>query len=204
MPPSAFPERISTMTLFPKIRRLLAAAVLLAVPAFAVGSLVLGGVRAATVALDADDPIAAGCRVLAPQEPAAAPVVALADAEEEVVATAWVFASKGNPSPWQGGGSKTSTGVAGPGSCKHGVQVTFTCSVTGSNTNAPPSLSCTFYDGATSLGTVNLTVPGSGQTSTGSLNCSFSSTGNHSITCKYNGDYNDMPSTSSAIVCTVN
>src|SRR5437667_11929054 len=99
-----------------RIRPVLAGAVILAVPAFALCSLMLGGTRgAAAVALGADDPIHAGLRVLAPREPAGQPlaVARSGDTEEEVIPSIWVFTDRGNASPWQGGGSPTSTTISG-------------------------------------------------------------------------------------------
>ena len=86
---------------FRLIRPVLATSVVLAVPAFAVCSLLSAGTRAAaTVELGADDPIHAGFRVTAPREPGALPPAVSRDADVELVPLDWVFTSKGKPSPY--------------------------------------------------------------------------------------------------------
>jgi Bacterial Ig-like domain (group 3) len=200
-------ERTSIMilTCLRMIRPVLATAVVLAVPAFAVCSLLLGGTSAgATVELGADDPIRAGFRVTAPREPAVQhlAVAHQGDADEEVVPVVWVFSSKGNPSPWQGGGTATTTSLSGPASASKGKSVTFTATVQGTNSYGPPALTVTFYDGSTSLGSVSLTG-GSNLKSTASLAVTFTTTGKHNISAKYNGDFNDSPSSSNTVICTV-
>lgn len=74
-----------------------------------------------------------------------------------------------------------------------GQAVTFTATVTG----ATPTGTVTFKDGATVLGTVAL----SGGVAT--LTTSSLTIGSHSITAEYGGDANNGPSTSAALVQTV-
>jgi hypothetical protein len=187
------------------IRVALTCVALLAIPSYAAYSLVARGAGPAAELARADDPIRSGFYVLAPQEPAAvAPRVKLSgNIDEEVVATVWTFTDRGHASPWQGGGSPTTTTLTGPTHSQQGNNVTFHCTVTGSNTNHPPQLTCTFFDGTKSLGTVSLTVPTAGTTSTCSLTFMPNKLGSHNISAKYNGDFNDMPSTSNTVVLVV-
>jgi hypothetical protein len=175
----------------------------LAIPTFAIVTL-LAGSGAATVELPAgEDPIRSGFRVISPREPAslAQAVVYRGDEAKEVVPTVWTFTERGGASPWEGGGSPTTTVLTSSlSSCGMHVSVTLTATVTGKN-STPPALNVTFYDGSTSLGTVTLTV--GSKSSTAKLTTSFSKSGKHNITAKYNGDYNDQPSTSNVVTITV-
>ncbi len=194
-----------TCTLLRWLRTAMATGAVLAVPAFATLTLLqIGGTSTAELPRT-DDPIAAGFRVTAPRAPARpALVVAPADdAPEEVVLTAWTFTSKGNPSPWQGGGSATKTVYTGPMTATHNVATTLTCSVTGSNTGYPPGLSATFYVNGTAVGTPSSPSSQSGTTSYYSLSYTFTKAGSYSVYAKYNGDFNDAPSTSSTVCVSV-
>ena len=75
-----------------------------------------------------------------------------------------------------------------------GQPVTFTASVTG----FAPTGTVTFFDGGTPIGTATLTG------STATLTTSSLSVGSHSITARYNGDTNNLPSTSAALIQNVN
>ena len=77
-----------------------------------------------------------------------------------------------------------------------GQTVTFTASVQ-SSSGGTPTGNVTFFDGATSLGSVNLSGS-SAQLSLASL-----SPGSHTITAKYNGDSNYTANTSAAITQSV-
>ena len=95
----------------------------------------------------------------------------------ELLATTTSLTSSTNPSPY-------------------GQNVTFTATV--SAASGTPTGNVTFYDGMTALGTEALNS-GQAQYGTSSL-----SAGSHSITADYNGSTSYSPSTSSAVVQTVN
>src|SRR5579864_4972828 len=92
-------------------RCVLASATVLAVPAFAVLSLIAGSAGPTVELPREDDPIRNGFRVMSPGVPAAvASSFASRDNDQaEVIPLAWVFTSKGSVSPWQGGGAPTTT-----------------------------------------------------------------------------------------------
>jgi hypothetical protein len=175
----------------------------LAIPTFAIVTLLTGS-GAATVELPAgEDPIRSGFRVTSPREPASVAQAAVyrGDEAEEVVPTIWTFTDRGGASPWQGGGASTTTVLSSDhSSAGLHVSVKLTATVTGKN-SSPPQLTVTFYDGSTALGTVTLTV--GSKSSTATLTTSFGSAGKHNITAKYNGDYNDQPSTSNVVTITI-
>jgi hypothetical protein len=180
---------------------ILAAVPVLGIPAFAIVSVVAGGGDPMVELAGADDPIRAGFQVMAPAQPArpAVTVAASADAAGEVVLSAWTFTDRGDASPWRGGGSPTTTLYTGPTSGAADRSMTMTCSVTGSNKNMPPARSVTFFANGALIGGAQLVVPSSGQTSTGSINHTFSAPGTYQVYVQYNGDFNDIPSTSPTV-----
>jgi hypothetical protein len=174
---------------------------MVSVPVFAALTLHIGGVALPAELDRADDPIRAGYRVTSPRNPAATKLasVPVSNPFEEQVLTAWTFTSKGSgPSPWQGGGSSTVTKYTGPTSATCGKSVTLTCSVTGSNSFGAPGLTVTFYVNGAPVGSPSLSG-GSGLTSNASMSYTFSSSGTDSVYVKYNGDFNDAPSTSATV-----
>jgi hypothetical protein len=179
--------------------------VVVSVPLFAALSLHIGGVALPAELDRADDPIRAGFRVTSPRNPTATPTAATCTvvASEEEILTTWTFTGRGiQPSPWQGGGSSTNTTYTGPTSAAVNKSVQLTCTVTGSNSSGPPGLTVTFYVDGASVGSTSLSG-GSGPTSTASLSYTFTTKGQHSVYVKYNGDYNDAPSTSSTVTVNV-
>lgn len=78
-----------------------------------------------------------------------------------------------------------------------GQSLTFTATVT-PGTAGSPTGTFTFFDGTTSLGTATTT------NNTAQLSVSTLGAGSHSITARYSGDANYVPSTSSALTQTVN
>jgi hypothetical protein len=83
-------------------RAVVATLVILAVPAFALWSLVNGSATYGTELARADDPIRNGLRIVEP--PVAAVVTARTsreDAAEEIVLNNWNFTGKGKPSPYK-------------------------------------------------------------------------------------------------------
>jgi large repetitive protein len=84
----------------------------------------------------------------------------------------------------------------------YGTPVTFTATVTATGTVAPTG-NVTFYDGATQLGSQNLTA-GAGLASIATLTTSTLGVGSHIITAVYNDDADDFSSTSAAYTLTVN
>jgi hypothetical protein len=172
------------------------------VPLFAALSLLVRSTALPSELDPADDPISAGFRVTSPRNPAAAQLAVTPSGDPEQLITSWTFTGKGGgPSPWQGGGSATTTKYTGPTSATHGNMVALTCSVTGSNSQ-PPALQVTFYVNGTAIGTAQLNND-HGQPATASIMYTFPTPGTYTVYVKYTGDFNDMPSTSSTVTVTV-
>jgi hypothetical protein len=187
------------------LRMAMATGAVLGIPAFAIVSVLSGGGGSAVELARADDPIHAGFRVMAPRQPArAAMAVAASTDAGEVVLTSWTFTDNPTPSPWQGGGTPTTTLYTGRTTSVEGDNIVLTCSVTGSNKNLPPGLTVTFFVSGASVGSATLVRPSSGQTSTASLPFSFHKHGTYPVYVHYNGDFNDMPSTSPTVNVIVN
>jgi len=92
--------------------------------------------------------------------------------------------------------STTTAVVSGTNPSAFGQNVTFTASVQSSSSGTPTG-NVTFFDGGTSLGSVNLSGS-SAQVTLASL-----SLGSHSITAKYNGDSNYTASSSATLTQSV-
>jgi hypothetical protein len=182
-----------------KATRLMAAAIVLSVPAYALFVLVPSLARSSPVPAVTDSVWTSGFRAVAlrgraPAEPSRAPNDA-----EETPGASWVFTSKGTVSGWQGpGGTQTTCSLSGPNTATHNVNVTYTATV-----NPHPALPGTvqFYDGATLLGSASLTSSG-----TASLTFKFTTTGSHSVIAFYTGNQtaNYWSSWSNQIAVSVN
>jgi hypothetical protein len=104
--------------------------------------------------------------------------------------------------------SSSSTLVSSINPSTFGQVVTFSITVTG--TGSPPTGTATFYDGATSLATVNLGDPsnpataGKASLSVPSTGVGALSAGTHSISAIYNGNPSYSPSTSNTVNQSVN
>lgn len=85
-----------------------------------------------------------------------------------------------------------------PASSTEGQSVTLMSTVTGASGLIPTGM-VSFMDGSTALGTGNLMADGTATFSTAAL-----TVGNHSLTVNYGGDANYSPSTSPAVIETVN
>jgi hypothetical protein len=95
----------------------------------------------------------------------------------------------------------TTTVVSSANPSTVGQQVTFTATVTATQSNtAMPSGTVTFFDGTTQLGTGTLT----NGTATFTTTATALTTGSHSITATYSGDANFNTSTSVVLAQTVN
>jgi hypothetical protein len=192
-----------TFAVLRRFKSPMAKLVVAVVPLFAALSLHVGSVALPTELDRADDPISAGFRVTSPRNPAAAQLAVTPSGDPEELLTSWTFTGKGvMPSPWQGGGTATTTKYTGPTSATHGNAVALSCSVTGGNSQ-PPGLQVTFYVNGTAIGTAELN-DNHGQPSTASIQYTFPVPGTYTVFVKYNGDFNDAPSTSSTVTVTVN
>jgi hypothetical protein len=169
-------------------RTLLATAVVLSVPAFAVYSLVpdgappANGVERTAASISVTDGSAA---LLSANELRKSN--GSGTETEEIVATDWTFTSKGNASGWSGQGQPTATTISGPSSGTYGTSVTFTATVkvTGANPTGTPTGTVNFYDGTNVIGSGNAT--GSGTTATAQFSTSSLSKGSHTIYAEYLG-----------------
>ena len=92
--------------------------------------------------------------------------------------------------------STTTAVVSGANPSVFGQNVTFTASVQSSSSGTPTG-NVTFFDGSTSLGSVNLSG------SSAQLTLASLSLGSHSITAKYNGDSNYAASSSASLTQSV-
>lgn len=85
----------------------------------------------------------------------------------------------------------------------YGDLITFTATFSAPTTLGIPTGTVSFYDGATLLGSSNLSASGA-NTSTGSFSISSLNAGSHSITAVYSGDTNFISVTTNAISQVVN